>query len=191
MKIKLNNKVLDSLDMEAAVDHLYTYQNYFCLPSGQEHYRLIRYLASKIDSNIIEIGTHAGSSAIAMSLDTEYTILTYDIVEEKGKNYDYIKNIIFRLKEYQNDSEYEEFILNSKMIFIDAPHNGFFERELYAWLKDKNYKGMTVWDDIHLNSDMKSFWQDVDLPKLDVTKYGHVTGTGVIYFSNDIELILE
>lgn len=191
MKIILNNKVLNNLDMESATIHLSTYQNYFCLPSGQEHYRLLRYLTSKIDSNIVEIGTHAGSSAIAMSLDTDYTILTYDVVEMKGKNYDYIKNIIFRLTEYQKDSEYEDFILNSKMIFIDAPHNGFFERELYAWLKDKNYKGLTIWDDIHLNEDMKSFWNDVDLPKLDITKYGHVTGTGAIYFSNDIELIFE
>lgn len=191
MKIILNNKVLDSLDMESALVHLSTYQNYFCLPSGQEHYRLLRYLASKINSSVIEIGTHAGSSAIAMSLDTDNTILTYDIVEMKGRNYDYIKNIIFRLTEYQKDSEYEDFILNSKMIFIDAPHNGFFERELYTWLKDKNYKGLTIWDDIHLNEDMKSFWNDVDLPKLDITKYGHVTGTGAIYFSDNIELIFE
>lgn len=191
MKITLNNATLDSLDMESGLEHLSTYHNYFTLPSGQEHYRLVRYLASQIDSNVVEVGTHAGSSAIAMSLDTKHTILTYDIVEMKGKNYDYIKNIIFRLTEYQNDSEYLEFILNSKMIFIDAPHNGFFERELYAWLKEKQYKGMTVWDDIHLNEDMKSFWNDVDLPKLDVTKYGHITGTGVIYFSNDIELELE
>lgn len=191
MKITLNNATLDSLDMESGLEHLSTYQNYFTLPSGQEHYRLVRYLASQIDSNVVEVGTHAGSSAIAMSLDTKHTILTYDIVEMKGKNYDYIKNIIFRLTEYQNDSEYLEFILNSKMIFIDAPHNGLFERELYAWLKEKQYKGMTVWDDIHLNEDMKSFWNDVDLPKLDITKYGHITGTGVIYFSNDTELVLE
>lgn len=191
MKITLNNTTLDSLDMESALVHLSTYHNYFTLPSGQEHYRLIRYLASQINSNIVEVGTHAGSSAIAMSLDTKYTVLTYDIVEMKGKDYDYIKNIVFRLTEYQKDSEYLEFILNSKMIFIDAPHNGLFERELYAWLKEKEYKGMTVWDDIHLNEDMVSFWNDVDLPKLDVTKYGHVTGTGVIYFSNDIELELE
>lgn len=191
MKITLNNATLDSLDMESGLEHLSTYHNYFTLPSGQEHYRLVRYLASQIDSNVVEVGTHAGSSAIAMSLDTKHTILTYDIVEMKGKNYDYIKNIIFRLTEYQNDSEYLEFILNSKMIFIDAPHNGFFERELYAWLKEKQYKGMTVWDDIHLNEDMKSFWNDVDLPKLDITKYGHITGTGVIYFSNDTELVLE
>jgi hypothetical protein len=36
---------------------------------------------------------------------------------------------------------------------------------------------------------MKSFWADVDLPKEDITKYGHITGTGVIYFTKDIELI--
>jgi hypothetical protein len=190
MKIELNNEVLDALDMESAVEHLCVYQEYFTLKSGQEHYRLLRYLASEINSNVTEFGTHAGSSAIAMSLDTTYKILTYDIVEEKSKSYDYLDNIIFRLCDYQKDSEYEDLILNSKMIFIDAPHNGFFERDCYNWLKEKKYNGITIWDDIHLNHHMVSFWEDVDLRKTDITQYGHITGTGVIYFSDDIELVL-
>lgn len=191
MKITLNNSVLDALDMDSFVHELCVYQNYFVMNSGQEHYRLIRYLASKIESNVIEIGTHAGSSAIAMSLDTKYTVLTYDIVDEKCKRYDHFENIIFKIQEYQTDTEKEEFILGSKMIFIDAPHNGFFERSCYEWLKQKNYKGITVWDDIHLNDHMISFWSDVDLPKIDLSKYGHITGTGLIDFSSDIEFILE
>lgn len=191
MKIKLKNETLDNLDMNAALEHLGAYHCYFPLFSGQEHYRLIRYLASQIDSNIVEIGTHAASSAIAMSLDTKNTILTYDVVDVKEKNYDYINNIIFRITNYQKDEEYEDFILNSKMIFIDAPHDGFFERDLYSWLKEKKYQGLTIWDDIHLNEPMKSFWNDVDLPKSDITKYGHITGTGAIYFSDGMQLIEE
>lgn len=189
MKIKLKNEVLDELDMDSHLEHLSVYQDYFPLSSGKEHYRLIRYLASQINSNVVEIGTHAASSAIAMSLDTKYNILTYDIVEMKNKNYDYLTNIVFRITDYQKDFEYEDFILNSKMIFIDAPHDGTFERGVYSWLKEKKYSGLTIWDDIHLNDAMKSFWNDVDLPKLDITKYGHITGTGAIYFSSDIELI--
>lgn len=190
-KIKLKNSTLDALDMESLLPSLGTYHEYFTLPSGQEHYRLLRYLCSKLKSNIIEIGTHAATSAIAMAVDTEYKILTYDITDCKLKDHSDQSNIIFRISNYHADTEYIDFILNSKMIFIDAPHNGQFERECLSWLKEKNYKGITVWDDIHLNPDMESFWADVDLPKEDITKYGHITGTGLIYHSNEISLILE
>jgi hypothetical protein len=188
-KIKLENSVLDALDMDSLIPIIGTYHNYFPLFSGQEHYRLLRYLGQQIQGNIVEIGTHAVTSAIALAADNNYTVLTYDIVDEKLKDHSDQLNIIFRLTDYSTDSEYEDFILSSKMIFIDAPHNGSFERDCYSWLKKKGYKGLTIWDDIHLNADMKSFWADVDLPKEDITKYGHITGTGVIYFTKDIELI--
>ena len=188
-KIKLQTSILDALDMDSLMPAIGTYHDYFPLLSGQEHYRLLRYLGQQIEGDIVEIGTHAGTSAIALAADNNYTVLTYDIVDEKLKDHSDQLNIIFRIADYSTDNEYEDFILSSKMIFIDAPHNGSFERECYNWLKKKGYKGLTVWDDIHLNPDMKSFWADVDLPKQDITKYGHVTGTGVIYFSKDIELL--
>lgn len=188
-KIKLENSTLDALNMDSLLTVIGTYHDYFTLHSGQEHYRLLRYLGKQVQGNIVEIGTHAGTSAIALAVDSNYQVLTYDIVDEKLKDHSDQTNIIFRLADYSADKEYEDFILSSKMIFIDAPHNGVFERECYAWLKEKGYKGLTIWDDIHLNSDMKSFWADVDLPKQDITKYGHVTGTGVIYFTKDIELV--
>lgn len=188
-KIKLENSTLDALSMDSLLTVIGTYHDYFTLHSGQEHYRLLRYLGSQIDGNIVEIGTHAGTSAIALAIDSNHTILTYDIVDEKLKDHSDRTNIIFRLADYSTDTEYESFILSSKMIFIDAPHNGAFERECYNWLKEKGYKGFTVWDDIHLNAEMVSFWNDVDLPKQDITKYGHITGTGVVYFSKDVEIV--
>jgi len=188
-KIKLQNSILDALDMDSLMSVIGTYHNYFPLRSGQEHYRLLRYLGGQVQGDIVEIGTHAGTSAIALAADSNYRVLTYDIVDRKLKDHSDRKNIVFRLADYSMDTEYENRILNSKMIFIDAPHSGAFERECYDWLKQKGYKGFTVWDDIHLNAEMSSFWADVDLPKQDITKYGHVTGTGVIYFSKDIELV--
>lgn len=190
-KITLNNKVLDMLDMESLLPKVGTYQEYFVLNSGQEHYRLLRYLSAKVEGNVTEIGTHAATSAIALAADTHHTVLTYDIVDAKLRDHSEWSNIIFRITNFNGDSEYEDFILTSKLIFIDAPHNGSFERECYNWLKEKNYRGLTIWDDIYLNPDMKSFWADIDLPKQDITKYGHITGTGAVYFSNDIDLILE
>lgn len=192
MKITLSNNVLDSLDMVGpSVKYPTPYQTYFVLDSGVEHYRLVRYLASKVDTDVIELGTHAGTSAIAMSLDTNHTILTYDIVEEKTRDYSELSNITFRLADYRSDDQYRSFFERSRMIFIDAPHDGAFERDCFAWLKEQNFKGIAVWDDIHLNDPMRHFWRDIDLPKLDVTKYGHITGTGIVFFSNDIEIELQ
>lgn len=191
MKIILNNDVLDGLDMvKPSIQYPTPYQTYFILESGVEHYRLLRHLASKIPTDIIEIGTHAGTSAIAMCLDTSHNILTYDIVEEKVGNYSELSNIIFRITDYQSDEDYKHSFKESKMVFIDAPHNGDFEKDCFAWLKGQGFQGISVWDDIHLNTPMKDFWAQVDLPKLDVTKYGHITGTGIIFHSDEIEIEL-
>jgi predicted O-methyltransferase YrrM len=196
-KIELSNSVLDKLDMSSHVDKVGCYSEYFTLESGKEHYRLLRYLASKIDSHVIEIGTHCGSSAVALSIDTDHEIITYDIVDVKKNDLSGISNIKFKLTEFMDDLENKELILNSKMIFIDAPHNGTYEERCYDWLIKNNYKGIVVWDDINLNTEMKNFWESYVSPekynvkKIDVTKYGHITGTGITNFSDDLEIILK
>jgi len=189
MKITLKNKTLDALDMQALVDKITVYQEYFTLPSGQEHYRLLRYLATQVPGNITELGTHAATSVVAMSAGTKHYITTYDIIDEKHRAFEDLDNVTFRLCEFDEDAGYKDFILNSKMIFIDAPHDGIFETRAYNWLKANNYKGLTIWDDIHLNDPMKTFWSMVDLPKQDISKYGHITGTGAIYFGDEFELV--
>ena len=191
MKITLKNKDLDALDMKSIEPLITTYHDYFSLPSGQEHYRLLRYLAKTINGNIVEIGTHAATSVVALQSDCKYPIVTYDIVNEKHREFEDLTTVTFRLCDFSIDTEYYDFILSSKMIFIDAPHNGTFEMFCYQWLKDNGYRGVTIWDDIHLNDQMREFWNQVDLPKQDISKYGHVTGTGAIFFGSDIEFTLQ
>ena len=77
------------------------------------------------------------------------------------------------------------------MIFIDAPHDGMYEKKCYEWLQKNNFTGIAVWDDIHLNAAMENFWQSITHTKIDVTRYGHVTGTGVVNFSNNLEIVLK
>jgi len=191
MKITLDNITLDALDMKSIEPKITTYHDYFTLPSGQEHYRLLRYLAKVIDGTIIEIGTHAATSVVAMSADTTHPIVTYDIVNEKHREFEDLTTVTFRLCEFSDDAEYRDTILSAPMIFIDAPHDGAFEMFCYQWLKDNGYKGLTIWDDIHLNEPMRQFWSRVNLPKLDLSKYGHVTGTGAIFFGDNVEFKLK
>jgi hypothetical protein len=191
MKITLDNKTLDALDMKSIEPKITTYHDYFTLPSGQEHYRLLRYLAKVIDGTVIEIGTHAATSVVAMSADTTHPIVTYDIVNEKHREFEDLPTVTFRLCEFSDDVEYRDTILSAPMIFIDAPHDGAFEMFCYQWLKDNKYKGLTIWDDIHLNEPMRQFWSRVNLPKLDLSKYGHITGTGAIFFGDNVEFELK
>lgn len=190
-KIEIKNSVLDKLDMESFLEKIGCYHEYFVMKSGQEHYRLIRYLASKINTNVIEIGTHCGTSAFAMSIDTQYDIITYDIMNVKLNDFSDVKNIKFHITEFMNHAENKETILKSDMIFIDAPHNGDYELSCYNWLIENNYEGIVVWDDIHLNQPMKNFWDNVTHEKIDVTNYGHITGTGIVLFGNKVEIVLK
>lgn len=190
-RIEIENSILNALDMHSGLNGIHCYHDYFVLESGKEHYRLLRYLSSKVNSHIIEIGTHCGSSAFAMSMDTRHDVITYDIIDIKNNNRSTPKNVIYKMGEFMDDFENRELILSSKMIFIDAPHNGEYESICYEWLKSNNYNGIVVWDDIHLNEDMKVFWENVTDKKIDVTKYGHITGTGIINLSNDMEIVLK
>lgn len=186
--IYLDNETLDDIDMSDDIKVIGCYGEYYDKPSGQEHYRLLKYFAKNIDGPIIEIGTHCGTSAVALATATEHEVITYDIDDVKLNNLNHIKNLKFRICEFNTDDDYKEKILNSKMIFIDAPHTGQFEQMCYEWLVDNNYKGITIWDDIHLNEEMEMFWYGVEHNKMDVTDYGHITGTGIIFFSDDVEI---
>jgi hypothetical protein len=186
--IYLDNEILDDIDMSDDMKVIGCYHYYYDKSSGQEHYRLLKYFAKNIDGHIVEIGTHCGTSAVALATATEHDVITYDIGDLKENDLSHIKNLTFRLCEFTDDVDYKEKILNSKMIFIDAPHTGEFEQMCYDWLVENNYKGITIWDDIHLNEEMKIFWHGVEQNKMDVSDYGHITGTGIIFFSDDIEI---
>lgn len=186
--IYLDNETLNDINMNDDLKVINCYGQYYDRPSGEEHYRLLKYLAKNIDGDITEIGTHCGTSAVALATSSDYEVITYDIVNLKTNDLSHIENLTFRLCEFNDDIDYKEKILNSKMIFIDAPHNGNFEMMCYNWLIENDYKGITVWDDIHLNTEMENFWNSVTHNKIDVTNYGHVTGTGIIFFSDDVEI---
>jgi hypothetical protein len=73
-------------------------------------------------------------------------------------------------------------LLSSKIILLDTFHDGGFELEFLNYLKGINYSGVLILDDIHLNNEMKSFWENINEDKLDITNIGHGSGTGVVYF---------
>jgi hypothetical protein len=144
---------------------------------GTEHYRLLCWISSLFeDTTLYEIGTWIGAGTICLAYNKSNKVVSYDIVY--NVDLERLDNIEFRIGNYENDEK----LLKSPFIFVDVEHNGLLERQIYKYLADNNYKGITVWDDINLNPQMKSFWKDVTHEKLDISKYGHYSGTGVIFF---------
>ena len=97
----------------------------------------------------------------------------------------------------KNREAQKEHILSSDFIMIDIdPHEGIMEYEMYEWLRTNDYKGVILFDDIHLKSghmgvtsgnSMQQFWDKVDNAyKIDITNVGHWSGTGIVCFDKSI-----
>jgi hypothetical protein len=180
---KVSNNKLNSLDLthnNYMIDKMSSFALYYHYPSGKEHYRLLTYISKLYNGDfILDIGTDNGCSAIALSDNEKNTVKTFDVVNRKEPNVITKDNIKFFLDDI---FKYEEVLKESRFIMVDTNNDGVFERKIYDKLKDINYKGLVLIDDIHLNSEMKRFWESVPDEKFDLTIKGHSTGTGIIIF---------
>ena len=180
---EIDNSILDDIMMEdyEMIDNL-EYQGYFKAPSSKEHYRLLTHISNKFDDSIfIDIGTLKGSSALALSKNKTNTVYSFNLREElqlKQKP----ENVKFIVDHVMNP-EYTEILLKSKLILLDTFHDGTFENTFYDYLKNINYQGVLLLDDIKLNNAMITFWNSIDKQKFDISSIGHITGTGIVYFN--------
>ena len=161
--------------------------------TGREHYRLLTYVSTLFNNcNIIDIGSHRGYSALALSYNKTNTICSFDIVDNVQDNIKYVSNINFchdNLFEGEGREKWKEVILSSPFIFMDVdPHNGTMELDMYNYLKSINYKGFIICDDIWFFKNMRdNFWYKInDKERYDITDVGHWSGTGIIDFNNSI-----
>lgn len=164
------NKELDNIKLPE-IDHP---SAWYHLESGKEHYRLLSWLA-KGKKLVFDVGTYSGFSACAMS--TAKQVITYDITNLR-ETFIMPKNIEFCVGDVLKDKR----LIDAELISLDTAHNGDFEVEFYNHLVLRDWSGILVCDDIHLNDEMKNFWNQVDKPKIDATHLGHYTGTGIIIF---------
>ncbi len=170
---------------------------------GKEHYRLLSYFSTLVDNkNIIEIGTHNGEGTVALSYNKSNTIYSFDIIDKISqdkdrKNIKNIKNIKLLIDDIMTNIEtrnkYKELILTSSFIFMDVdPHNGLMEYDFYTFLKENNYNGFVICDDIKYFQGMRdNFWNKIpDEYKYDITHLGHWSGTGIFTFNKEIQFDL-
>lgn len=151
-----------------------------------EHYRLLTYLSNKFNNiDIIDAGTYQGYSALALSQNIKNKIKSYDITP---MSYDFLTkmgNVEIITKDI--NIEDDTVILNSPLILLDVdPHDGIQEKVFIDKLIKMNYSGYVLCDDIHLNSEMQSWWDSITLSKYDLTNIGHMHGTGLICFNTNV-----
>ena len=159
-----------------------------------EHYKLlagaVRSLQPKL---IVEVGTFTGMSALSMlrALPECGRIVTYDVtpwsdllgalVCAKDFQDGRLEQRVEDLSDITVFARNAEVLRDADIIFIDGPHNVAFEEDLLAKLKTIDYSGhpLVILDDIRLLG-MTGVWRRIDRPKLDMTSFGHWSGTGFI-----------
>ncbi len=167
----------------------------FYQKSGKEHYRLLSYFSTFFNNSVIfDIGTHEGKSALALSYNETNKVISFDILSKFKGNIESKSNVEFHIENIfykTNLDKWKEKLLSSPLIFIDiAPHDGFLEYDMVMWLKEHDYKGIIILDDIWYYRDMRiNLWYKIEPEyRYDVTEFGHWAGTGLVIFNSEIKV---
>ena len=158
---------------------------YFPMLPGQNHHCLLAYLSSQLPKGSVvgDFGTYLGHSALALSYNPDVRVITIDPfihVAEDLKSFLMVQNIQFIKGICQN---YLRVFENSPLVFLDiAPHDGVEEVNIMEGLDSIGFRGILILDDIYYNYQMEAMWNDIIRKKIDITKLGHHSGTGIVVF---------
>lgn len=159
-----------------------------------EHYRLLAGLVLALKpSVVIEIGTSTGFSSLCLKkyLPDQGRVITFDIMPWHQYRDTLLTDEDFadhRLIQYVADlsstiemKKYQSLIEQAELIFIDATHDGFLEKTLLSHLEKIRFqhKVFLLFDDIRVWSMLK-MWREIAYPKIDLTSFGHWSGTGLV-----------
>jgi len=204
MVIRITKQAVDSCTLESAQEYITwnpVYREFLLKNAGEEHYKLLSFLAKQVAQTkqscvISDIGTLYGCSALAFALaHPSVQVTTYDIsnVVPNAQNIKTISSVSNITRKYMSAQIDIASIAKSDIILLDIdPHEGEEEAKIVKSLKEHGFKGLLIIDDINLNDKMKACWNDIKLPKYDVTKVGHWTGTGIIvYDENTLDISVQ
>lgn len=152
--------------------------------AGISEYRLYAYLSNIFNNKVIlDIGTRTGGSALALSHNIKNKVISYDLVEQ-GASSIKRENIEWKIQNFMEDETIPWNKVSIIMIDVD-PHDGSQEREMMSWLREKNWKGILIHDDIGPDwPDIQTMWNEINDEKYDLTDIGHISGTGIVNFGN-------
>jgi predicted O-methyltransferase YrrM len=158
-----------------------------------EHYRLLAAIVKELKPQlVVEIGTATGASSLAMKeyLPKNGKIITYDIIPwneypASGLNQqDFDQQLEQRVLDItiQGNAESQyDMLQKANLIFIDAAKDGIMENAFIKLFDHISFDNnpIVVFDDIKFEI-MIHIWRDIKHPKLDITSFGHWSGTGLV-----------
>jgi predicted O-methyltransferase YrrM len=163
-----------------------------------QHYKLLAGLvvATK-PRRVIEIGTFSGVSALAMkaSLPPGSELITIDVVpwreikETALTESDFedgsLRQVLGDLSEESFFASFSETLAGCDLLFVDGPKDINFENTFLQRLSKLKLSAdpLVVFDDIRLWNMLK-IWNEISRPKLDLTSFGHYTGTGIVAWNS-------
>jgi predicted O-methyltransferase YrrM len=160
-----------------------------------EHYKLLAGLVKALGARrVVEIGTATGLSALTLLLElpADGRVTTFDVVPwERYVDGTVLEPADFtdgRLVQVLDDLQQPEVVERHRalleeadFIFIDAAKDGVMEQRFIDNLKPLRFKNapIVMFDDIRVWN-MLAIWRRLDRPKLDLTSFGHWSGTGLV-----------
>jgi predicted O-methyltransferase YrrM len=165
-----------------------------------EHYRLLASICSVAKPKlVVEIGTASGLSALAIlaALPSGSRLVSFDIFpwDYRGpgtwggdtllRSDDFadgrLTHAVGDLADPVTFAQHKDLLAQADLFFIDGPKDGIFERVILDRLATVRFASppIVIFDDIKVWN-MLRIWDDISRPKLDVTSFGHWSGTGLI-----------
>lgn len=159
-----------------------------------QHYRLLAALVSILQpKTVVEIGTYSGLSALAIrhGLSSASNLHTFDIVPWRAlpetvlREEDFaggqVRQMVADLSSPGIAREHAGLLRNADFLFVDAAKDGVMEWKLLANFREIGLKpgAILFFDDIRVWN-MLAVWKSIRDPKLDITSFGHYTGSGMV-----------
>jgi predicted O-methyltransferase YrrM len=173
---------ISQIDLTSSADLVIEteFRNYYLSNPGLEHYKLLAFISKLYEhSNLIEIGTYKGCSALALSYNKTNNVHTFDVQPDLISLISIPDNVSVYTDDIISD-KHIQLLKSSTFIFLDTNHDGTFEHAFLNHLENIQWKGYLLLDDIFLNNEMKMFWESISYEKFDISNVGHHSGTGLI-----------
>ena len=162
-----------------------------------DHYHMLSVLTRILDAKVVwEFGTDLGMSTIAMceGLRHDGKIYTVDIDSWTTKTDPWlaaedfasgrVTQIVSDMKAPDLFAKWGASIADADFIFVDGPKDITTETAFIQQLDQIPFqtKPIVMFDDIRLTN-MLNIWRNMHRPKIDMTSFGHWSGTGLIDWS--------
>jgi len=191
-------RTASEIDLRHLHDRSITAQRYLSVFPGEHYHLLAAVVRCLKPAQVMEVGTFTGLSALAIlsELPLGSSLTTYDIVpwreipdsalhaDDFAKGH--LEQRIGDLADRDFYAKNLDALLGSQLIFVDGPKDGIFEPAFIELVTKtpRSAPALLVFDDIRMWNMLRP-WSELALPKLDMTSFGHWSGTGFCWLDKE------